>query len=192
MGGTPTELTDEQVARLETYEDLLRTHAIPFGFVAASDAGNLRERHLNDSLRGAALVRATDRVGIDLGSGAGLPGIVIAIACPTLEVTLAESRRAKAAFLELVVETLGLPNVSVHAGRVEDLRASADLCFARAFRSAPKSWKQAERFLSSTGRLVYWAGTSFELRDAPDGVRCEAFPSVALARSGPLVMMCRQ
>jgi 16S rRNA (guanine527-N7)-methyltransferase len=192
VGGIPTELTDEQVARLETYEDLLRTHAIPFGFVAASDAGNLRERHLNDSLRGAALVRATDRVGIDLGSGAGLPGIVIAIACPDLEVTLAESRRTRVAFLEMVVETLGLSKVAVHAGRVENLLASADLCFARAFKSPSMSWKEAERLLNDRGRLVYWAGASFELRDAPDGVRCEAFPSVALARSGPLVMMCRQ
>jgi len=192
VGETSRGLTDRQVGQLEAYEGLLRTHAIPFGLIAASDEANLRDRHLRDSLRGAALVSATDRLAIDLGSGAGLPGVPVAIACPDLELVLAESRRTRAAFLELVVETLGLSGVRVHGGRVEDLRASADLCFARAFRPASKSWKEAERLLSPSGRLVYWAGTSFELRDVPDGVRCEVFPSVALARSGPLVMMSRQ
>jgi 16S rRNA (guanine527-N7)-methyltransferase len=191
-GGTSPALTDQQIARLEAYEDLLRTRAIPLGLVATSDAPIIRQRHLIDSLRGSAHVRATDRSAIDLGSGAGLPGIVMAIACPDLDVTLAESRRTRAAFLELVVETLRLPRVAVHAGRVEDLQPTVDLCLARAFGSPTKSWIQAQRLLSSRGRLLYWAGTSFELREAPAGVRCEVFPSVALARSGPLVMMCQQ
>jgi 16S rRNA (guanine527-N7)-methyltransferase len=185
-------LTGQQVGQLGAYEELLQTRAIPLGIVAASDATHLRERHVIDSLRGAALIRAADRSAVDLGSGAGLPGLVIAIACPDLEVTLAESRQVRAGFLELVVEALGLSRVLVHAGRIEDLRPPTDVCFARAFGSPARSWMQAERLLGSTGRLLYWGGRSFDRRDAPEGVRCEVFPSVALARSGPVVMMARQ
>jgi 16S rRNA (guanine527-N7)-methyltransferase len=185
-------ITAQQITRLEGYEGLLRTRAISLGLVAASDVTNLRRRHILDCWRGAALVRTSDRSAIDLGSGAGLPGIVIAIARPDLEVTLAESRRTRIAFLEFVIEALGLPRVVLHAGRVEELCLTADVCFARAFGSPTKSWIQADRLLGSTGRLLYWAGTSFDPLDAPEGVRCEFFPSVALARSGPVVMMCRQ
>jgi 16S rRNA (guanine527-N7)-methyltransferase len=96
------ELTPDQTARLGSYEQLLADRAVAQGMIGDADLPRLRERHVLDCLRAAAVVVDSDRSAVDLGSGAGLPGIVVAIACPALAVTLAESRRGRAAFLELV------------------------------------------------------------------------------------------
>ncbi|MGZ6544027.1 MAG: 16S rRNA (guanine(527)-N(7))-methyltransferase RsmG [Actinomycetota bacterium] len=185
-------LGDEQLDRLEAYERLLREHALPPGMISARDASRLRERHVVDSLRAAATVLPGDRTAYDLGSGAGLPGVVVAIARPELLVTLVESRRSRASFLELVVDRLGLSNTRVHVGRVEKLTVRVDLCFARAFAGPAGSWRAAEPLLTSRGRLVYFAGAGFRPETVPEDVKSTLVTSSALARSGPLVIMSRQ
>src|SRR6187200_1915036 len=133
----------EQAARLERYEDLLRDRAAALGMIAKGDLGRLRERHILDSIRASpALPEGATEV-VDLGSGAGLPGIPVAIARPEIHLILAESRRQRIAFLELAATELGLGNVSVHAGRAETAPSPADACLARAFRDARGSWEVA-------------------------------------------------
>ena len=160
--------------------------------IAAGDAGRLRERHLRDCLRAVELLRTGDRSAIDIGSGAGLPGVVVAIARPELMVTLVESRRSRAAFLDLVVDQLALRNTRVVHGRIEDLRVVADICLARALGSAASSWWAAEPHLRPRGRLLYWAGASFRVSDVPPDLRIEVVRAPWLAWSGPVVMMSRQ
>jgi 16S rRNA (guanine527-N7)-methyltransferase len=186
------QLADEQIARLEVYEALLREQALPFGMVSARDAHRLRERHVIDSLRAASTVGPEDRTAYDLGSGAGLPGVVVAVACPTLCVTLVDSRRTRVAFLELLVDRLGLSNARVTGGRVETLTDPVDLCFARAFAGPADSWRAAEPLLSAGGRLIYFGGVRFDLGSLPEGVSITLASPLALARSGPLVIMGRQ
>jgi 16S rRNA (guanine527-N7)-methyltransferase len=181
-----------RAAQLDVFEELLRDRAVPLGMVAASDAGRLRERHLVDCLRAATAVDAEDRRAYDLGSGAGLPGVVVAIACPGLEVVLVEPKGARAAFLELVVERLALFNARVFASGAESLEAPVDVCFSRAFSDARSAWSTAERLLRPTGRLVYFAGASFAQSELPAGVRADIRTAPSLARSGPLVIMTRQ
>jgi 16S rRNA (guanine527-N7)-methyltransferase len=185
-------LDAEQIARLEAFEDLIAELAVPQGMVGSKDLPRLRSRHILDCLRGAAAVDPQDRSALDMGSGAGLPGIVMAIACPGLAIDLVEVRSRRAAFLDLAIDRLGLSNTSVHHGRVEDRSTVVDLCLARAFASVRKSWQVAEPRLSDRGRLLYWAGESFEISDVPEGVKTAVSQAAALARSGPLVMMCRQ
>ena len=184
-------LSDEQLGLLALFETLLRELAIPSRFVAASDAARLRERHVWDCLRVASILRQDERTAYDLGSGAGLPGLVVAIACPWLEITLVESRRARVAFLELALERLCLPNARVYAGRVQDLGEPADVCLARAFASATESWRAAEPLLAPRGRLVYFAGQDFDRLQLPAQLVVSQVAST-LARSGPLVIMSRQ
>jgi 16S rRNA (guanine527-N7)-methyltransferase len=186
------ELTGLQVRQLERYEGLLRERALPLGMIAHADADRLWERHLLDSLRAATVIDPEDATAYDFGSGAGLPGIVLAVACPGLEVRLVESRRPRGAFLELVAEELSLPNARVLVQRVGSLSEPADLCLSRAFRDVRKAWADAEYLLVRGGRLVYFAGEGFDPASAPEGVPVDirAFPS--LARSGPLVIMTRQ
>jgi 16S rRNA (guanine527-N7)-methyltransferase len=191
-GWTSGELSSAQIESLGRYEELLVVQAVPRGMVAASDAGHLQTRHILDSLRAIAhLSAATERI-VDLGSGAGLPGLPIAVACPHLEVTLAEPRQARAAFLELTVQTLRLPNVRVFPGPAEELAAGFDVCLARGFGDARKSWIVARDLLVPGGDLVYWAGRTFESDDTPPDARVRAVGEPTLESGGPIVIMTRQ
>jgi 16S rRNA (guanine527-N7)-methyltransferase len=191
----PNDLSDEQVELLERYELLLHERALPGRMIAAGDSGRLRQRHLVDSLRATDLIRAEDRSAIDMGSGAGLPGIVLAISNPDLEMTLVETRRSRAAFLTEAVADLGLERTRVFHGRIEELDAVVDLCFARAFGPIERSWEAAIPHLNARGRLLYWAGKSFRPYDAlagtSDDLRVQIASNPALASFGPVVMMSR-
>jgi 16S rRNA (guanine527-N7)-methyltransferase len=188
------EVPPAQEAQLLAFEELLLEKAAALGMIAKGDLGRLRERHLLDCLRAGLAVGEDDRNAADLGSGAGLPGIVVAIVRPALTVTLAETRQQRIAFLELVVSRLGLANVRVHGDRAERLPAGeADLCFARAFKDVTTSWGIALPLLAPGGRLVYFAGEGFRPdRDLPPEVSWSTLPTSSLARSGPLVIMTRQ
>lgn len=178
-------------ATLDHYQDLLLERGVPMGLIARGDVPRIRERHLLDCLRAAPLLPGSGDV-YDLGSGGGLPGVVVAIARPELSVTLVEVRRNRATFLEEVVAALGLPQVSVYPRRAETLRTPTDVCLARAFKPAPAAWEFCEPLLKPGGRLIYWAGASFDPADVPPGVSAELFRTPALARSGALAIMARQ
>lgn len=144
--------------RLQEFERLLRERAIPLGFVAKGDAERLAERHVLDSLRAAPLVPSSARSAYDLGSGAGLPGVVLALALPDLHVILVEAQERRAGFLEYAVSTLGLANADVHVGRAEDLRDPVDVCLARAFGPLEPTWSMARRLLHPGGTLIHFMG----------------------------------
>jgi 16S rRNA (guanine527-N7)-methyltransferase len=186
------ELSSEQRRLLDRYEGLLSERAVAGGLISAEDLPRVRERHLDDCLRAASVVHLADRDSYDLGSGAGLPGVVVAIARPDLGVTLVERRRSRAAFLESVLDELGLSNARVFAGGSEALSTPVDLAFARALAPPRRSWKLAEPLLRPDGRLVYFAGMAFDPgTDLPDEVEATIVPS-SLAPSGPVVIMARQ
>jgi 16S rRNA (guanine527-N7)-methyltransferase len=145
-------------SRLRSYADLLVQRAIPTGLVAEADRDRVWERHIEDCLRATAAFRPGDRVAYDLGSGAGLPGIVLACALPDCTFRLVEPRRRAAAFLELAVERLSLANVEILIARAEELEEPADIVTARAFAPLARAWAAAWRLLGPGGRLVYFAG----------------------------------
>jgi 16S rRNA (guanine527-N7)-methyltransferase len=184
------------VASLGLFERLLRTRAVGLGAIAASDHARIAERHIQDSLRALACIGSKDQLLIDLGSGAGLPGVPLAIALPDRRFVLVESRRRRGAFLEFVADELALANVSVMVGRAQDLALEADLCLARAFAPQLASWRAAEPLLRPGGRLVYFAGASW--RDEPGGSELERSGVAAKICApkqfnwqGPLVIMGR-
>jgi 16S rRNA (guanine527-N7)-methyltransferase len=184
------ELDDHQIGQLDRFEELLSGRAVPLGMIAESDLPRLAERHILDALRGAPLLPPYVRSVCDLGTGAGLPGIPVAIARPDALVTLAETRRNRAAFLELVVEQLELTNANVHVGRVEDLPdASYDACLARAFAPLDRTWRVARRLLRHPGALLFWAGRGLELgAETPPDAHVTVSTS-SLADAGPIVIM---
>ena len=102
---------------LERYADILRDESTRQNLIAASTLDQLWSRHLVDS---AQLVPLAEGEGpwIDIGSGAGLPGIVVAILTDR-EVTLVEPRSKRAEFLRATAQALGLSNVTVAANRIE-------------------------------------------------------------------------
>jgi 16S rRNA (guanine527-N7)-methyltransferase len=187
-----SELDDDQLDGLAAYEEALRERAIPRGFVSAGDTDRLWERHIRDSLRALPELPSTARIA-DLGSGAGLPGLPLAIAAPSCSFSLIEVRRGRAAFLESVVDGLGLRNVDVFLGKTTSIPGCFDVCLARAFASPVGSWVAASPMLEDAGSLIYWAGTGFKADELVGSVPSwrVSTPS-GLAESGPLVIMGRQ
>jgi len=187
------ELGAQAEQRLRRFEELLVERAAPTGMISKGDVPRVRQRHVLDCLRAVPLIGAGVRRLCDLGSGAGLPGLVVASVLPDLEVVLTEVRRNRAAFLESAIEELALPHVTVWARRIETLRERFDVCTARAFADPRRSWTAAERLLGPSGRMIYWAGERYDPRtDPPEGVETRVFETSALARAGALVIMSRQ
>jgi len=182
-------LTPEQLEQLAAYVGLLSRIAIPRGMIAASDANRLWERHVLDGLRGAPELSSGQTVA-DIGSGAGIPGLPLAIALPAARFTLLEPRRGRVSFLEAVVDELPLSNVAVIGARAEDVSDRFQACVARAFSSPISTWEAAQPLLAPGGVLVYWAGERFDRATLDDlGVPSRVSTHSDLARSGPLVIM---
>jgi 16S rRNA (guanine527-N7)-methyltransferase len=160
--------------------------------ISRADASALHDRHVLDSLRGVPHLPAEARTMCDLGSGAGFPGIPLAIARPDLRTSLVEPRRARAAFLELAVERLPLPGATVFPGRAEDLASKFDVCVARGFGGVRATWEAAQRLLAPGGRLLYWAGVSFRPDETPANALVTAVEEPDLESGGPIVIMARQ
>jgi len=185
-------LDPPQISELRRFEELLARRAIPLGAIARSDSARLRERHTLDSLRAVPVVQGVDEAA-DLGSGAGLPGVVVAIALPRIRMLLIERRPQRAAFLELAVEDLGLSNVAVVAGRVEDVPDDVDVALARAFAPIEEAWARARKILRPDGRLVYFAGAETGTPEPPAGSVIEGvLRTPVLESAGALVIMTRQ
>ena len=180
---------------LERFAGLLTERAVPLGFVARSDAGDLWDRHVVDSLRGLRCLPDEPTRIADIGSGAGLPGVPIAIARPDCRVTLIEPRSRRAAFLELVVETLALGNVEVTVRTAAEVPRGFDVALGRAFAGPAESWAAAEGLLQPVGRLVYWAGRSWAQRDPAElsraGLVWEICAPASFNWQGPVVTMAR-
>ena len=108
----------------EAFAELLTTEATVRGLIGPREVPRLWERHILN----CAVI--TDRMPegssvCDIGSGAGLPGLVVAIRRPDLSVTLLEPLLRRTTFLELAVSRMGLDNVTVHRGRAEELHGDA-------------------------------------------------------------------
>src|SRR5512132_3934737 len=136
--GTP--LTPEQLDALSSFEQLLGSVAVPRGMVGARDAARLWTRHILDSVRAASEIPLGSRVA-DVGSGAGLPGVPLAVAVPNASFVLVEPRRSRAAYLESVGADLRLTNIEVRMARAERVGDRFDAVVARAVSSAPGTWK---------------------------------------------------
>ena len=191
-GSLGVALDPSQASRLIRFEELLADRAIPLGVVSRSDATRIRERHTLDSLRAAPVVEGAE-VAADLGSGAGLPGVVVAITLPGLQMVLVERRPRRVALLELAVEELGVSNATVFAGRVAEMRDRVDVALARAFAPLDEAWAQAREILRPFGRLVYFAGGETATPVAPEGSAIlEVLRTPVLESSGALVIMTRQ
>src|SRR5438093_4282509 len=100
------EIRADRAGQLDRFAGLLVERAVPLGMVSAGDLDHLRERHVIDSLRAAPLLGSAPKLVADLGSGAGLPGVPLAIVRPDLTFRLVDVRRRRVAFLELVLDTL--------------------------------------------------------------------------------------
>ena len=142
-------LTDGQITQLLDYLELIQKWTKVYNLTAVRDPAEMLTHHLLDSLTVIAPLRrqleAMAATGVtaepkkhrllDVGSGAGLPGIVIAICCPDVFVDCVDTVAKKAAFIRQVAATLRLPNLKGLHARVESLTDKYDVISSRAFAS---------------------------------------------------------
>jgi len=175
---------------LARFLELLRKWNRAQNLTAVTDPADMVARHVLDSLAGLPWVRG-ERV-LDVGSGAGLPGIPLAIARPGWQLVLLDSRGKRIEFLRYVKQDLGLDNIELAGVRFENYPPDRkfDTLTARAFAAFPDLIQGAGPFMAAGARLVVWQGgdPTDKIRAALAGraldhaVHAVRVPGVAAAR----------
>jgi 16S rRNA (guanine527-N7)-methyltransferase len=154
------DLFGQRLGLAKAYAELLAGAGVERGLIGPREVPRLWERHLVNCVLVADAFEHGSSV-CDVGSGAGLPGIVLAIARPDLHVTLLEPLLRRTTFLEEVVEQLGLENVQVRRGRAEDQSPGVyDAVTARAVAPIDRLARWALPLCRPGGRLVALKGAS--------------------------------
>jgi 16S rRNA (guanine527-N7)-methyltransferase len=165
--------SDEQVERLERYLALLEKWNRVYNLTAIREPERMVTHHVLDSLAILPHVRGP-RI-LDVGSGAGLPGIPLALASPDFAVTLLDSNHKKVAFLQQAVAELRLANAAVVAARVESWQSDArfDTVVSRAFADLGEFVAAAARLLAPGGIIAAMKGIHprDEIERLPAGFR---------------------
>jgi 16S rRNA (guanine527-N7)-methyltransferase len=189
------DVSRETSARLATLAGLVRKWSPAINLIAKSTMNQIEERHIADSAQIYDLAPADCRTWVDLGAGAGFPGLVVAALAaesqPDLRMTLVESDQRKAAFLLTAARAMGL-DVRVIDGRAEAIAPlNADVVSARALAALPDLMPLAARHLAPGGTALFPKGVNgpAEVEQASEKWRfsCQAIPS----RTDPAAVIYR-
>ena len=154
----------EQKAKLLDFSKALLQWNKRTNLISKSDERRVFSRHILDSLSATSFLIGNSIV--DIGSGAGLPGLPLAIASPHKKFTLYERMRKRARFMRFVIANLGIDNAQVIEAPFEEIVSkgeSFNCVVSRGVRSAEALWPLVERAITKTGRLIVYATTqSFE------------------------------
>jgi 16S rRNA (guanine527-N7)-methyltransferase len=174
----------------ERYAELLAGPGVERGLIGPRETARLWDRHLMNCAAVAELVPhpTAGRSVIDLGSGAGLPGIILAMLLPDSEILLLEPMARRVAFLEECVRVLGLGNAAVHRGRAEDAAGKlvADVVTARAVAPLERLAPLALGLVRPGGLVLAMkgAGAEQEARRARPVLRRLGAQDVAVVHAG--------
>jgi 16S rRNA (guanine527-N7)-methyltransferase len=161
--------------KLLNFLGLLEKWNHAYNLTAIREPEQMVSRHLLDSL--ALLPYLQGSRALDIGTGAGLPGIPLAVARPDIEFTLLDSNAKKTRFVTQAAHELGLKNVTVAQARVEKFQPTAkfDILMARAFASIPDMLAASRHLCAPHGRFLFMKGVfpQDELAAVADGDRVE-------------------
>jgi len=170
LADTNITLTESQAARLALHWDLLMEANAKFNLTAIREADEAVNKHYLDSLLALPLLNKYGKAGdtlLDVGSGGGFPGLVLASAAEDVDFTLMDATNKKCDFLRASADTMGLKNVSVLAARAEDAgqaketREHFDLVTARAVAALPVLLEYCIPFLKTGGILLAYKGSNY-------------------------------
>ncbi len=162
LAGAPTE---EMVEKLKRFGDLLLEHATKMSLVSRHELSRLHIHVLDSAALLATRELPTgDGWTADLGTGGGLPGVVLAILRPEARIALVDSRRSRIVFLKIVKRELGLDNVEIVHERIEDLAGARkfELCVARALGRIEKVLVPSLDVVAPGGSLVLFKGPKWK------------------------------
>jgi 16S rRNA (guanine527-N7)-methyltransferase len=185
-------LSADQVGQLLAYLDLLAQWNQKINLTAIRDPEECVTRHFGQSLYLARHFQLSGRL-LDIGSGAGFPGLALKIAFPTLRVTLLEPVAKKRAFLKEVARTCSMESVEVRSERLEQFTASAeaakfDAATSRAVGQLAKLVPLAAECLKPGGRLFLWVGrqAGIGLREMSASLVWETAIPIPLSRAAEI------
>jgi 16S rRNA (guanine527-N7)-methyltransferase len=156
------QLDEMRLAAISKYIDLLLKWNARINLTAIRAPEEIVQRHFGESFFAAKhiLAQRPVKTAIDLGSGAGFPGVPFALLAPEIEVTLIESSQKKSTFLKELINLLGLRNVKVFNGRAESYSLTADVVMLRAVEKFDQALPVAFRLVSSGCNLALLIGSS--------------------------------
>jgi 16S rRNA (guanine527-N7)-methyltransferase len=167
----PLQLGQQQFEKLLDYLALLHKWNSVYNLTAVREPEAMVTQHLLDSLAVVPAFHGAKNV-LDVGSGGGLPGIVLALALPEMHISLIDTVQKKTAFLSQVKAELKLSNVSVHTGRVESLRDVElfDVITSRAFASLVDMVNLSGHLVAPGGQFIAMKGMvpQDEIEELPD------------------------
>jgi 16S rRNA (guanine527-N7)-methyltransferase len=169
------ELFGTATPKAVAYAGILATRGVEWGVIGPREVPRLWDRHLLNCAVVAELVGPEYGTLADVGSGAGLPGVVLAMLLPKVEVTLVEPLERRARFLTECIAELGLPNAVVLRGRAEDLagQLAVDVVTARAVAPLDRLVPLAAGLVRRGGMVlaIKGSGAADELRRAQPALR---------------------
>lgn len=169
-------LADEMLEKLVDYIYLLHKWNATYNLTALKNPGDMLTHHVLDSLSVVSFLVKSRNI-LDVGSGGGLPGLVLAIVYPEKHVSMVDIVQKKTAFLNQARIELGLDNVTIHTGRVEKLQVEKkfDAIISRAFSSLPDFVGLSGHLLDRNGRFYAMKGLipSDEISNLPSGWKVE-------------------
>jgi len=146
----------ESPEKADRYAELLKSWGIERGLIGPREGDRIWERHIANCIPVTTLIPDGVKV-VDIGSGAGLPGIVIALARPDLTLTLIEPLQRRVDFLNEVIALLDLP-ITVVRGKSESVKKSFEVVTARAVAPLPKLLNISWHLVKSQGALLAMKG----------------------------------
>jgi len=168
------EFNDQQIGQLLAYQALIAKWTKVYNLTAVRDPAEMMTHHLLDSLAVIAPLQRYMTRGslLDVGSGAGLPGAVIAICCPAIAVTCVDTVAKKATFIKQVALELKLPNLAALHARVENIDQPFDVICSRAFASLADFTQWSGDALAPSGVWMAMKGKhpADELTALPPGI----------------------
>ncbi len=153
--------------KIALYINSLITANRHINLIGTSDPYRIISRHVVDSLSAVTWIQPNDTI-IDIGTGAGLPGLIIRLWFPDIHLTLVDSRKKKITFLETVIRDLDLTNTQAVWSRAEDLHNNPEFsqkfntALTRAVGSVQKTLKLLIPFVQPEGRAIFYAGKKAE------------------------------
>jgi 16S rRNA (guanine527-N7)-methyltransferase len=158
FGFTPT---DDQICKIQEYVRLLLRWNRTVSLTTVTSPSEVVARHFGESMYASRILPVENCRLVDIGTGAGFPGLALKIARPELKIDLIESNKKKCAFLGEVTRSLELADVTIHAQRYEEIRLGemvVEVATARAVGGFKDLLRWSASTLSPQGYLVLWVG----------------------------------
>lgn len=160
---------DDQIARIREYIVLLLRWNRSINLTSITDPVEIVVRHFGESMYASKLLPVENCRLVDIGTGAGFPGLALKISCPNIHLTLIESNKKKCAFVSELVRTLGFTGVEVRSERFEQIRSEtilANVITCRAVGEFKQLLRWSANALIRRGHLMLWVGAEDSTRIA--------------------------